>query len=260
MKENACVHLLDERVDSRLAVLGRIGFATVGIVTLFIPTACGKEPMMTAHVLYRTVKVDGLNIFSGGWCEGPRRPFASARAPLVVADVRAVADAPGQQVHLVAPDYPGFGHSDWPKPAEFAYTFDHLAAIMDRFTDWARGTRSICRTTAVPSVFIALAGPNSVQALIIQNAVAHDEGLGPNWKTRQFWTDRAAYESALRVNLLSLDTTRTRHVGDDPHVERYDADLWRAIVKCCVVRLCQAASCMIPSMKSFPWRRGTMCS
>jgi hypothetical protein len=38
--------------------------------------------------------------------------------------------------------------------------------------------------------------------------------------------DRAAHETALRANLLSLDTTRTRHVGSDPHVERYDPDLW----------------------------------
>jgi hypothetical protein len=33
-------------------------------------------------------------------------------------------------------------------------------------------------------------------------------------------------ESALRTNLLSLQTTRTRHVGSDPNVERYDPDLW----------------------------------
>jgi len=52
-------------------------------------------------------------------------------------------------------------------------------------------------------------------------------GLGANWKTRRaFWADRAANESALRVNLLSLATTRTRHVGDDPNVERHDPDLW----------------------------------
>jgi pimeloyl-ACP methyl ester carboxylesterase len=31
--------------------------------------------------------------------------------------------------HLIAPDYPGFGHSDWPSAATFAYTFDHLAEI-----------------------------------------------------------------------------------------------------------------------------------
>jgi len=51
--------------------------------------------------------------------------------------------------------------------------------------------------------------------------------LGANWKTRRaFWADRAANEAKLRTNLLSLDTTRTRHVGNDPHPERYDPDLW----------------------------------
>jgi len=53
------------------------------------------------------------------------------------------------------------------------------------------------------------------------------DGLGTNWKTRRaFWADRAANESTLRTNLLSLATTRTRHVGNDPNVERYDPDLW----------------------------------
>jgi pimeloyl-ACP methyl ester carboxylesterase len=57
--------------------------------------------------------------------------------------------------------------------------------------------------------------------------VAHNEGLGANWKTRrEFWKDRATNENALRTNLLSLQTTRTRHVGNDPNVEHYDPDLW----------------------------------
>jgi pimeloyl-ACP methyl ester carboxylesterase len=74
---------------------------------------------------------------------------------------------------------------------------------------------------------MALAHPERVQALIVQDAVAHNEGLGANWKTRRaFWEDRAAHESALRTNLLSLATTRTRHVGDDPALDRYDPDLW----------------------------------
>ena len=54
-------------------------------------------------------------------------------------------------------------------------------------------------------------------------AVAHNEGLGANWKTRRvFWADRAANGSALRTNRLSLATTRARHIGNDPNVERYD--------------------------------------
>jgi len=51
--------------------------------------------------------------------------------------------------------------------------------------------------------------------------------LGAVWKTRRaFWADRAANERALRTNLLSLATTRGRHVGNDPNVERYAPDLW----------------------------------
>ena len=32
--------------------------------------------------------------------------------------------------------------------------------------------------------------------------------------------------SALRKNLLSLATAKTRHLGDDPNTELYDPDLW----------------------------------
>ena len=74
---------------------------------------------------------------------------------------------------------------------------------------------------------MALAHPEWVQALIVQDAVAHNEGLGANWATRRaFWVDRSAHEEALRKNLLSLATTKIRHIGDDPNVDLYDPDLW----------------------------------
>jgi len=74
---------------------------------------------------------------------------------------------------------------------------------------------------------VALKHLERVEALIVQDAVAHNEGLGVNWVTRRaFWADRATHEEALRKNLLSLAATKTRHVGDDPDVERYDPDLW----------------------------------
>jgi pimeloyl-ACP methyl ester carboxylesterase len=37
-----------------------------------------------------------------------------------------------KQFHLIAPDYPGFGNTDLPDPATFAYTFDHLSAITEK--------------------------------------------------------------------------------------------------------------------------------
>jgi pimeloyl-ACP methyl ester carboxylesterase len=132
--------------------------------------------------------------------------------------------------HLVAPDYPGFGHSEWPDPKQFGYTFDRYAQVMSRFTEelgLSRYTLYMQDYGGPVGFRMALANPDRIEALIVQDAVAHDEGLGANWKPRRaYWADRAANEDALRANLLSLATTRTRHVGSDPDVERYDPDLW----------------------------------
>jgi pimeloyl-ACP methyl ester carboxylesterase len=132
--------------------------------------------------------------------------------------------------YLVAPDYPGFGHSDWPDPRRFAYKFDHYAEIMNRFTQalgLVRYTLYMQDYGGPVGFRMALAYPDRIEALIVQNAVAHDEGLGPLWATRRaFWAERPANEDSLRTNLLSLAAARLRHVGSDPRVERYDPDLW----------------------------------
>jgi pimeloyl-ACP methyl ester carboxylesterase len=186
---------------------------------------------MSQRVFYRTLKVDGLSIFyrETGPTDAPTilllhgLPSSSRMFETLFARL-------SDRYHLVAPDYPGFGHSDWPDPKQFAYTFDHCAEIVDHFAE----TLGLSRYTLFMQDYggpvgfrLALAHPERIEALIVQNAVAHNEGLGPNWKVRRvFWVERLANESALRANLLSLATTRARHVGSDPNVERYDPDLW----------------------------------
>jgi pimeloyl-ACP methyl ester carboxylesterase len=132
--------------------------------------------------------------------------------------------------HLIAPDYPGFGHSDWPNPTQFAYTFVRFAEIMDHFAEslgLSRYTLYMQDYGGPVGFRMALAHPERIAALIVQNAVAHNEGLGELWKTRRaFWADRAAHESTLRANLLSLTAARARHLGSDPNVARYNPDLW----------------------------------
>jgi pimeloyl-ACP methyl ester carboxylesterase len=131
---------------------------------------------------------------------------------------------------LIAPDYPGFGHSDWPDAKQFAYTFDRLAEITNHFTEaigLPRYTLFMQDYGGPVGFRMALRHPERINALVVQNAVAHNEGLGAIWKARRaFWADRASNEETLRANLLSLATTRSRHVGADPNVERYDPDLW----------------------------------
>ena len=180
---------------------------------------------------YRTIQVDGLSIFyrEAGMRNAPTLlllhglPSSSRMFEPLFARL-------ADRYHLVAPDYPGFGHSDWPDPSTFEYTFDHLAQILGHFTEalgLSRYTLYMQDYGGPVGFRMAIAHPERIEALIVQNAVAHDEGLGANWEPRRaFWADRAANERTLRANLLSLDATRLRHVGNDPNITRYDPDLW----------------------------------
>ena len=193
--------------------------------------AADNGPDRAPPVRYRSVKVDGLSIFyrETGRPEAPTllllHGFPSSSRlyePLLT--------RLGAWFHLVAPDYPGFGHSDAPDAKDFSYTFDHIAAVMEHFTEALELERYALylQDYGGPIGFrLALAHPERVEALIIQNAVAHEDGLGPLWQTRRdYWANRTANEAALRQNFLSFAATRQRHVGSNPNVENLNPDLW----------------------------------
>jgi pimeloyl-ACP methyl ester carboxylesterase len=201
-----------------------------GIDCIFAQTS-RKESAMQHPIFYRTIQVDGLSIFyrEAGPKDAPTILFLHG-LPSSSRMFQPLLTRLADKYHLVAPDYPGFGHSDWPDPKQFAYTFDHIASVMDDFTQ-ALGLSHYTlymQDYGGPVGFrMVLAHPDRAQALIVQDAVAHNEGLGANWATRRaFWANRSAYEEALRKNLLSLAAGKTRHIGDDPNVELYDPDLW----------------------------------
>ncbi len=137
---------------------------------------------MEHPTFYRTVQIDGLSIFyrEVGPKDAPTLlllhglPSSSRMFEPLFARL-------ADRYHLVAPDYPGFGHSDWPKPKTFAYTFDHYAEIMNHFTE-ALGLSHYTpymQDYGGPVGFrMALAHPDRIEALIVQDAVAHNEGLG----------------------------------------------------------------------------------
>src|SRR5262245_33791334 len=186
---------------------------------------------MRYPTLYRMIPIDGLSIFyrvAGPKCAPTLlllHGFPSSSRMFEPLFARLAG-----RYQLVAPDYPGFGHSDWPDLRHFTYTFDRYAEIITHFTEalgLSRYTLYMHDYGGPVGFRMALAHPDRIEALIVQDAVAHNEGLGANWKARwAFWADRAANENTLRTNLLSLQTTRTRHVGSDPNLERYDPDLW----------------------------------
>lgn len=83
--------------------------------------------------------------------------------------------------HLIAPDYPGFGQSDAPSPDEFDYSFNNLAIIINGFIDALNLKKCsiYVQDYGGPIGFrIATIRPELIEALIIQNANAYEEGLG----------------------------------------------------------------------------------
>lgn len=185
----------------------------------------------TPTVLYRSVQVDGTSIFyrEAGRPDAPTLlllhgfPSSSRMFEPLLSRLAA-------QYHLIAPDYPGFGFSDAPGIAEFTYTFDHISQVMQRFTEVLGINRYVLymQDYGGPVGFrLAIAHPERVQAFIIQNAVAHEEGLSALWlKRREFWADRTANEPGLRANFSSLAATKQRHIGSNPRPETIDPDRW----------------------------------
>ncbi len=193
-------------------------------------STCSPEISLSQPpVEYRTVSIDGVNIFyrEAGPPEAPvilllhgfpssSRMFASL-IPLLADEYR-----------LIAPDYPGFGHSDAPPPYELSYTFDRLASFVEKLIVKLGISRHALylQDYGGPVGFrLAVAHPERVSALIIQNAVAHIEGLSRAWDVRKaYWQDRTTYEEKVRQALLSPEVARSRHAGYNPG--RIDPDTW----------------------------------
>lgn len=195
------------------------------ILSLFAPAAMA-EPMS-----YHTVTVDGLKIFY--------REAGPADAPVLLLlhgfptssrMYQGLMPLLADRYHLIAPDYPGFGNSDAPAHDKFAYTFDHVTQVMEDFTQ-VLGLKHyslyMCDYGGDVGLKLAIAHPERIQALIVQNANISEEGESQLWVTRRaYWADRAAYEGKIQANLSSLDADRGRHVGTSPHPERYNPDAW----------------------------------
>jgi pimeloyl-ACP methyl ester carboxylesterase len=199
---------------SRFLQVSRIVLVVSMMLAQLPAHAQGMERPLKQSNFYRTIQVDGLSIFyrEAGPKDAPTLlllhglPSSSRMFDPLFTQL-------SDRYHFIAPDYPGFGHSDWSDPKKFVYTFDNLAETMNHFTEalgLSRYTLYMQDYGGPVGFRMALAHPDRIEALIVQNAVAHNEGLGAIWKTRRaFWADRAANESALRANLLSLATTRT---------------------------------------------------
>jgi pimeloyl-ACP methyl ester carboxylesterase len=180
---------------------------------------------MTA-IKYRSADVDGLKVFyrEAGAADAPAllllHGFPSASHMF-----RNLIPLLADRFHIVAPDLPGFGQSDMPARSKFAYTFDHVADVIDRFTEVVGLKRFAVYVFdyGAPTGFrIAVKHPDRITAIISQNGNAYEEGLSEGWNPiRAYWQDPSpANRQALRA-FLAPETTRwqyTHGVADEATV------------------------------------------
>jgi len=117
---------------------------------------------------------------------------------------------------VVAPDLPGFGFSDAPDRKKFRYTFDHLAKVIDGFTQAISLDRYAIYVFdyGAPVGFrLALAHPERITAIISQNGNAYEEGLSQGWNPIQrYWKEPTAENRAALRHFLTPEATKLQYL------------------------------------------------
>lgn len=186
--------------------------------------------MTTTH--HRTLVVEGREIFY--------REAGPADAPVLLllhgfptssAMFRRLIPLLADRYRVIAPDYPGFGHSAAPSVGEFEYTFDHLADVVHGLLG-RLGVEEFAMYVqdygAPVGWRLFLRDPDRVTAVVTQNGNAYEEGFvdafwAPLWR----WAaDRNADDEDLVRATLTADLIRWQYVHglDDPSV--VDPDTW----------------------------------
>ena len=205
--------------------------ATVSGAAVALYASGGRRARRAANarpvVRHKTIRVGDLDVFY--------REAGPAHAPAVLLlhgfptssqMFRHLIPRLADRYRVVAPDYPGFGHSSMPSRDAFSYTFDHLAAVIDRFTEQIGLTRYALyvQDYGAPIGFrLATAHPERVTAIVVQNGNAYEEGIA-----NEFWAPIKAYwanprssekRNALR-RLLTYDATKWQYTtgASDPEL------------------------------------------
>jgi pimeloyl-ACP methyl ester carboxylesterase len=206
---------------------------TILILRVLAAAAWVLGPVNTAsaqastEVRHKTVKVGDLDIFyrEAGPKGGPTILLLHG-FPTSSQMFRNLIPALADTYHVVAPDYPGYGHSSMPARGRFTYTFDNLAKVIDDFTEKLGLTKYslYVQDYGAPVGYrLAVLHPDRIDAIVVQNGNAYDEGLDNEfWKPiKAYWKEPSSKEKrdAIR-NLVTYEATRWQYTtgAKDPEL------------------------------------------
>jgi pimeloyl-ACP methyl ester carboxylesterase len=211
----------------RISMIVLQGVAVIGLMTQV--ARAEENPTKVAH---RTVKIDDLDIFyrEAGPKDAPTLLLLHG-FPTSSHMFRNLIPALADRFHVVAPDYPGFGYSSAPAVDKFEYTFDNLAAVVEKFTE-KLGLKKYAlyvQDYGAPVGYrLAVKHPERVTGLIVQNGNAYDEGLDNDfWKPiKAYWKDRTDANAAPLRGFLKLEGTKWQYTNGVRNVESISPDAW----------------------------------
>jgi pimeloyl-ACP methyl ester carboxylesterase len=180
---------------------------------------------------YRTIEVDGLDIFyrEAGVPTNPTILLLHG-FPTSSHMFRNLIPALADRFHLVAPDYPGFGNSSMPTIDQFDYTFDHLADVIEKFIKaigLSKYSLYVMDYGAPIGFRLATKHPERVEALIVQNGNAYEEGLREFWEPlKAYWRDRSVENAEKLRQFFTLDATKWQYTHGVRNPQAISPDNW----------------------------------
>lgn len=187
--------------------------------------------MSHCPIHYRTLRVDDIDIFY--------REAGPTTAPVLLLlhgfptsshMFRNLLILLKDRYRLIAPDYPGFGYSSFPAPDTFEYTFDHLSKVMEKFIDQlglSHFSLYIQDYGAPVGLRIVTRRPELLDCLIVQNANAYPEGIGPLFDPIvALWEEQSEANKQQVMALFELPITRFQYEEGTTDKHRISPDTY----------------------------------